>query len=240
MITMRFIYTDMCVYIYICIYTYTYTYTHTHTHMLFLFFSHPVLTESLRLHGLQHTTALSHTISQNLPKFISIALVMLSSHLILRCPLLLLPSIFSSIRDFSNLSQLFAWDDQNTGASASASVFPMSIQGWFPLRLTSLISLLSMGLSGVFSYTIIQRHQFFGILPYLWSSSIYTHIHICILTYTFIYTIFYMYIHTHYINLFLNDSCLSSNAFKHYIFTPPPHVLCSEYHILYLSIFCIT
>ena len=69
------------------------------------------------------------------------------------------------------VSQLFTSDDQNTGASASASVFPMSIQGWFPLRLTGLISLLSKGLSRVFSSTTVWRHQFFGILPSLWSSS---------------------------------------------------------------------
>ena len=69
------------------------------------------------------------------------------------------------------VSWLFTSDDQNTGASASASVFPMSIQGWFPLRLTGLISLLSKGLSRVFSSTTVWRHQFFGILPSLWSSS---------------------------------------------------------------------
>ena len=69
------------------------------------------------------------------------------------------------------MSCLFASDDQNTGASASASVIPVSIQGWSPLRLTSLISLLSKGLSGVFSSTTVWRHQFFGVLPSLWSSS---------------------------------------------------------------------
>ena len=68
------------------------------------------------------------------------------------------------------LSQLFTSSDQNTGASASASVLPMSFQGWFPLRLTGLMSLLSRGLSGVFSGTIIPRHQFFGILLSLWSA----------------------------------------------------------------------
>ena len=47
---------------------------------------------------------------------------------------------------------------------------PMSIQGWFPLRLTSLISLLSKGLSGVFPSITVQRHQFFGALPSLQSS----------------------------------------------------------------------
>ena len=51
------------------------------------------------------------------------------------------------------MTQLFASDDQNTGVSASASILPMSIQGWFPLRLTGVISLLSKGLLGVFSST---------------------------------------------------------------------------------------
>ena len=68
-------------------------------------------------------------------------------------------------------SHLFTSDDQNTGASALASVLPISIQGWFPLRLTGLSSLLTKGLSGVFSSTIVQSHQFFDTLPFLWSSS---------------------------------------------------------------------
>ena len=66
---------------------------------------------------------------------------------------------------------LFTSDDQNTGVSASASVLPTSIQGWFPLRLTGLISSLSKGLSGVFSSITVWRHKFFGILPSLGSSS---------------------------------------------------------------------
>ena len=63
------------------------------------------------------------------------------------------------------MSQLFASDDQNTGASAS--VLPVNIQGLSPLRLTGLISLQSKGLSGVFSSTTVQGHQFFGALPSL-------------------------------------------------------------------------
>ena len=70
-----------------------------------LLFSGPIVSYSLRLHGLQHTM-LSFTISRSLPKFMSIALVMPSSHLILWWPLLLLPSIFPSIRGFSNESAL--------------------------------------------------------------------------------------------------------------------------------------
>ena len=91
-------------------------------------------------------------------KFMSIASVMISSHLILWCPLLLLPSIFPSIRKFLPVNQLFTSGDQNTGASVSTSVLPMSIQGWFPLTLSGLISFLSKGLSRVFSSTIVQRH----------------------------------------------------------------------------------
>ena len=116
-----------------------------------------------------HQASLSLTISQSLPKFMFIASVMLSSHLILWCPLFLLPLIFPSIRDFP-MSRLFTSDDQNTGASASASVLPVNIQGWSPLRLTGLISLLFKGLSGVFS-TAVWRQQFFGVLPPLQSSS---------------------------------------------------------------------
>ena len=62
-------------------------------------------------------------------------------------------------------------DDQNIGASGSASVLPVNIQGWFPLRWTGLIFLLSKGLSGVLSSTIVQRHRFFGALTSLRSSS---------------------------------------------------------------------
>ena len=75
------------------------------------------------------------------------------------------------------MSQLFAAGGQSIGASASASVLPMNIQGWFPLGLTSLISLLCKGLSRVFSRTTIWKHQFFGAQPSLWSNS-----HICMWT----------------------------------------------------------
>ena len=73
-----------------------------------------------------------------------------SNHLILCRPLLLSPSIFPSIRVFSNESALcIRWP--RIGALASASVLPMNIQDWFPLGLTGLVSLLSEGLSRVFS-----------------------------------------------------------------------------------------
>ena len=70
-------------------------------------------------------------------------------------------------------SQLFASAGQSIGASAS--VFPMNIQGWFILRLTGLISLQSKRLSRVLFSATIEKHQFFGTQPSLWSNS-YIHI----------------------------------------------------------------
>ena len=68
------------------------------------------------------------------------------------------------------MSQLFASGGQSIGASASASVLPMNIQGWFILGLTGLISLLSNRLSRNFSNTITQKHQSFTAHPSLWSN----------------------------------------------------------------------
>ena len=76
------------------------------------------------------------------------------------------------------MSQLFTSDGQSIGASASASVLPMNIQGWFLLGLTGLISLQSNRLSRVFSSTTVQKHQFFGAQASLWSNS---HIHMWLL-----------------------------------------------------------
>ena len=104
--------------------------------------------------------SLSFTISQSLLKFISIELKMPSNHLILRLPLLLLSLIFPSIRVFSNALALHI-RGPSIGASASASVLPMNIQGWLPLGLTGLISLQSKGLSRVFSSPTVRKHQFF-------------------------------------------------------------------------------
>ena len=98
--------------------------------------------------------SLSFTISWSLLKFMSLQSVMLSNHFIFCCPLLLLLSIFPSIRVFS-MSWLFPPGGQSTGASASASVLPMNIQGWFPLGLTGLIPLQSKRPSKVFSNTTV-------------------------------------------------------------------------------------
>ena len=86
------------------------------------------------------------------------------------------PTISSSFVPFSWLqsfpasgslpvSQLFTSGGQNIGASASESVLPMNIQDWFPLGLTGLISLLSKGLSRVFSHITVKKHLFFGAHP---------------------------------------------------------------------------
>ena len=84
------------------------------------------------------------------------------------------PTISSSVVPFSSrlqsfpasgsfqMSQFFTSGSQNIGVSASASVLPMNIQDWFPLGWTGWISLQSKGLSGVFSNTTVQKHQFFG------------------------------------------------------------------------------
>ena len=115
-----------------------------------------------------YQASLSITDSQSLLKLISIELVMPSNHLILCCSILL-SSIFPSIRVFSNESALcIRWPEDWT----SASVLPMNVQCWFPLGLTRFISLLSKGLSRVFSSTTIQK--FFGTQPSWWSNT-----HIC-------------------------------------------------------------
>ena len=88
--------------------------------------------------------------------------------------LLLLPSIFPASESFP-MWRLFASGGQSIGASASASVLPMNIQGWFTLGLTGVISVQSKRLSRVFSNTTVWRPQFFGARPFLLSS-----FHICI------------------------------------------------------------
>ena len=91
----------------------------------------------------------------------SIESVMPSSHLMLCCPLLLLPPIPPSIRVFSKESTLHI-GGETTGVSALASFLPKKSQGWSPSEWIGWISLQSKGLSSVFSNTTVQKHQFFG------------------------------------------------------------------------------
>ena len=120
-------------------------------------------------------TCLSITNSRSLVKLISIESMMPSNHFILCHPLLLLPSIFPTIRVFSNESILPS-GDQSIGASAS--VLPIHIHDWFPLGLTGFISLLSKWFPRVFSNTTVQKHQFFSAQLSLWCNS---HIHMWLL-----------------------------------------------------------
>ena len=83
--------------------------------------------------------------------------------------LLSCPQSFSASGSFL-MSQFFASGGQSIGASTSASVLLMNIQGWFLLGLTDLISLQSKELSRVFFRTMIWKHQFFGAQPSLWST----------------------------------------------------------------------
>ena len=85
-------------------------------------------------------------------ELMSIESVMPSSHLILCCPLLLLPQSLPASGSFP-VSQLFAWGGQSTGVSASASFLPKKSQGWSPLEWTGWISLQSKGPARVFSNT---------------------------------------------------------------------------------------
>ena len=124
-------------------------------------FSHSVMSNSLRSHGLQHARLPSPS---STPGAYSN-----SFPLSWWCQ----PTILSSVIPFSSclqsfpasgsfpISQFFASGGQSIGVSASASVLPMNIQDWFPLGLTSLISFQSKRLSRVFSNTSVQKHQFF-------------------------------------------------------------------------------
>ena len=147
-----------------------------------LLLSCTVASNSLQHHGLQHARLPCPSLS---PRVCSKS-----------CPLSWWchPIISSSVALFSScpqsfqasgsfpVSRFFTSSGQRIGASASASVLPLNIQGWFqsntqslfPLGLTGLISLLSKGLSRVFCSITIWKHQFFGAQPSLWPRS---HIH---------------------------------------------------------------
>ena len=130
-----------------------------------LLFSLSTVSDSLWLHGLQHTRPPCPSPS---PGACSNS-----------CPLSwwCQPTISSSVVPFSSclqsfpasgsflMSQLFASGGQNIAASASASILPMNIQDWFPLGCTGWITSQSKGLSRVFSNTLVQKHQFFGTQP---------------------------------------------------------------------------
>ena len=132
-----------------------------------LLFSCPVVSNSLQPHGLQHSRPLCSSPSPRVCPG--------SCPLHLWCHLAISSSdtVFSFSLNFLQHQGLFQWvsclqqtTKNSSGVLASVSVLPMSIQSWFPLRVIDLISLLSKGLSGVFSSNTVRRHQFFVILPY--------------------------------------------------------------------------
>ena len=139
--------------------------------LLLLLFSHLAMSDSLQLHGLQHTSPPCPSPSPGVcPNSCSLyqwchPTISSSDALFSFCPW-----SFPASGTFPQ-SQLFTSDEQNTRVLAWVSVSPVNIQGWIPLRLTGLISLLSKGLSGVFSSITVPGHQFFVTLPSLQSSS---------------------------------------------------------------------
>ena len=137
-------------------------------------FSHSVMSDSLRPHGLQHARppcpsptpgvhSDSHPSSWWCHPAISSSVIPFSS-----CPQSLPAS------ESFPMSQLFAWGGQSIGVSALASVLPKKSQGWSPSEWTGWISLQCKGLSRVFYNTTVQKHQFFGTQP---SSQSNSHIH---------------------------------------------------------------
>ena len=116
--------------------------------------------------------SMSPTTPQSLLKLMSIGLVLSSNQLSSVVPFSCLQSFPTSGSFLTNW--LFASGGQSIGASVSASVLLVNIQGCFSLGLIGLISLLSKGLSRIFSNTTVQNHQYFGTQSPLWYNS---HIH---------------------------------------------------------------
>ena len=134
-------------------------------------FSCSIMSDSSWPHGMQHTrppcpspTPGVHSDSCPLSRWCHPTI---SSSVV---PFSCFPQSFPASGSFP-MRQYFTSGGQSIGASTSASVLPMNIQGWFPLGLTGWISLQSRGLSRVFSNTTVQKHQFFGALLSLWPNS---------------------------------------------------------------------
>ena len=135
-----------------------------------LLFSHSVMSDSATPWTAAGQASLSFTILRNLPKLMSLSQW---CHLIIASSVTLFSPLHPSFPESGcfPLSQLFTSGGQSIGASASASVLPINIHGWFPLGLIDLISLLFKGLSRVFSSATIQKQPFFSSQPSLRSNS---------------------------------------------------------------------
>ena len=142
-----------CVRVCVCVYA-------CKSHNISVQFSRSVVSNSLQPHELQHAKPPSPSptprVYPNPCPFCPCCHPTISSS-----SLLLLPSVFPSIRVFSNESALHI-SGQSIGVSASTSVPPINTQDWSPLGWTGWIPLLSKGLSRVFSNNTVQKHQFFG------------------------------------------------------------------------------
>ena len=125
-------------------------------------FSCSVVSDSLRLHGLQHARPpCPSPIPRVYPNSCQLSQwchPTISSSVI---PFSFCPQSFSASGSFE-MSQLFTSGGPNIGVSASTSVLPVNTQDWSPLGWTGWISLQSKGLSRAFSNTTVQNHQFFG------------------------------------------------------------------------------
>ena len=132
-------------------------------------FSHSVVSDSLRPHERQHARlpcpSPSSWICSNSCPLSQWCHPTISSSV----PFSSCPRSFPASGSFPMI-WLFTSGGRSIGASALASVHSMNIHGWFPLGWTGLISLLSKGLSRVFSSTTVRKHQFFGTQPSLCSS----------------------------------------------------------------------
>ena len=155
-------------------------------HWLFtlLLFSHSVMSYSVTQCTAACQDSLSFTLSQSLLKLMSIELMMPSNNLILRCPLLLLPSIFPSIRVFSNeLALCIRWPKY---WSFSFSICPSNeYSGLISFRIDCFDLLAVQGTLKSLLWSTIQEHQFFGLKPSLWSNC---HIHTYWINHSFDYT----------------------------------------------------
>ena len=131
------------------------------------------MSDSLWAHGLQHARlpcSSSPRVCSNSCPLSQWCHATISSSVV---PFSSCPQSFPASGSFPR-SRLFASGGQSIGASAS--VLPVNTQDWFPLGLTGLTSLLSKGLSRVFSSTTVQKHQFFGVLSFLYGPTV-TSIH---------------------------------------------------------------
>ena len=137
--------------------------------LLLLLFRHAVVSDFLQSHGLRHTRSCCPSPSPEVRPS-SCPLHQWCHPGISSCEALFCfcPRSFPASGAFP-VSQLFTSCEQNTGVSAS--VLPLKIQSWFPLQLTGLISLLSKGISWVFSSTTVWRQKFIDVLPSSRSSS---------------------------------------------------------------------